>query len=69
MISKVDYLKVMEYSANTAQVYYVTKNTFGNIITFTKQNNEWILIKWKTVWSKTGSADRVIWPYWWHFIY
>ena len=29
----------------------------------------WEEISWSTIWSTTGSASEVIYPYWWHFIY
>lgn len=63
MIDEVDHLKVMKYSDTTAKVYYVTENTVGDLFTFIKQNGEWELEKWETVWSKSGSADGFIWPY------
>lgn len=63
MINKIDYLKVMEYSEDNARVYYVTKNSFGNMITFVKQDNHWDMVNWETIWSASGSADGVVWPY------
>lgn len=63
MIDQVDYLKVMEYSDNHARVYYVTKNVYGNLVTFIKEYDRWNLEHWETVWSKSGSADGFIWPY------
>ena len=61
----------MNYSDEYAEVYYVSKHRAGgNIVSFIKENNEWKFNKWEqTVWSSTGSASDVIWPYWWHFIY
>lgn len=63
MINKVDYLKVIEYSENNAQVYYVTKNSFGNMITFVKRNNTWDIENWETMWSKSGTAEKFVLPY------
>lgn len=63
MIDKIDYLKVMEYSKDNARVYYVTENSFGNMISFVKYNNNWDMVNWETIWSKSGSADGFIWPY------
>lgn len=63
MIDKIDYLKVMEYSEDNARVYYVTENLFGNMISFVKYNNNWDMVNWETIWSKSGSADGFIWPY------
>lgn len=71
MMGEIDYLKILEYSDSSARVYYVSKNrAAGDILLFIKENNKWLYSKWeKTVWSATGSASDIIWPYWWHFIY
>ena len=53
----------MEYSKDNARVYYVTENSFGNMISFVKYNNNWDMVNWETIWSKSGSADGFIWPY------
>lgn len=63
MIDKIDYLKVIEYSGDSACVYYVTKYSFGNMITFVNHDNNWDMANWETIWSKSGSADGFIWPY------
>ena len=76
MLGDMEYFKVLNYSPyltyDFAQVYYVSKgNTAGNVLTF-KLNNDtdlWEEISWSTIWSTTGSASEVIYPYWWHFIY
>ena len=57
------YHKVIEYSEKEATVFYVSSNTDGNVITFKKENNAWILDTWKTIWSFYGSADQFYWPY------
>lgn len=66
MIDEVDNLKVLTYSDSHARVYYIG-NT-GDILTFRKVNGSWELENggWVTVWSKTGSADGFIWPYFYH---
>ena len=64
MIGDVDYLKILNYTNDTAQVYYVSKNrSSGNILKFHKEKNKWVCSEWNTVWSKSGSADGFIWPY------
>ena len=76
MLGDMEYFKVLSYSPHRtygfAQVYYVSKgNTAGNVLTF-KYNFDadlWKEISWSTIWSTTGSASEVIYPYWWHFIY
>ena len=71
MMGEIDYLKVLDYSETSARVYYVSKNkTGGDILIFSKKDGIWVYERWeRTVWSKTGSASDIIWPYWWHFIY
>lgn len=71
MIGEIDYLKVLDYSDTSARVYYVSANKSGaDVLIFKKQNGIWYYEAWEqTVWSSTGSASEVIWPYWWHFIY
>ncbi len=76
MLDDMEYFKVLSYSPyrtyDFAQVYYVSKgNTAGNVLTF-KFNHDaelWEEISCSTIWSTTGSASEVIYPYWWHFIY
>ena len=65
MIGNIEYLKVLNYTSDTAQVYFVSANrTGGNILSFSKLNGKWKYDKWeRTVWSKIGSADGFIWPY------
>ena len=71
MMGDIDYPKVLDYSSGYARVYYISANRgAGNILLFFKENNEWRYEAWeRTVWSDSGSASEVIWPYWWHFIY
>lgn len=71
MMGEIDYLKVLEYSDVEARVYYVSAHkSGGDILKFSKNEEQWCYDSWeKTVWSSTGSASDVIWPYWWHFLY
>ena len=66
MIDEVDGLKVLTYSDSRARVYYIGDT--GDILTFHKVNGFWELEDggWVTVWSKTGSADGFVWPYFYH---
>ena len=34
-----------------------------DLFTFVLKDEHWTLDKWSTIWSKTGSADDFIWPY------
>ena len=68
MLGEMEYFKVLSCDGNTAEVYYVSKGmTDANVLTFI-YNGEWQEISWKTIWSTSGSASDVIYPYWWHFI-
>lgn len=64
--------KVLDCDGANARVYYVSKGkTDAHVLTFEKRNANanWVETKWETIWSTSGSASEVIWPYWWHFIY
>ena len=54
--------KVMQYSSDTAKVYYVDKNG-GDVLYFEKKKGKWEMTSWDTVWARGGSADGFIWPY------
>lgn len=67
MIGKINSFKVLECDGETAEVYYVCdNNTVGNVLKYQKENGKWKEIRWDCIWSKQGSADEMIWPYWWH---
>ena len=40
----------------------------GTKLEFTCDGN-WKEVSWNTIWSNTGSAGDVIYPYFWHWIY
>lgn len=62
MLNKSRYYKVIEYSDKKASVFYVSDT--GDILTFIKNDDGlWELDGWKTVWSKSGSADSFSYPY------
>lgn len=71
MLADIKYLKILSYSDDLARIYCVTKNNLNaNVFEFIQEDNVWKFNKWETtVWSSSGSASGVIWPYWWHFIY
>ena len=76
MLGDMEYFKVLNCCStrapDIAQVYYVSKgNTSGHVLTFKYDYNthSWEEISWSAVWSTSGSASKVIYPYWWHFIY
>lgn len=70
MIDPIKYLKVLNYSDTQARIYCVSEGySMGNILGFTKKDEKWKYKKWNTVWSTSGTADNIVWPYWWHFFY
>jgi hypothetical protein len=70
MLGEQAYLKVLEYSRSSARVYYVNEShTDANVLKFTKEHGEWICSSWDTAWAISGTADKIVWPYWWHFFY
>lgn len=62
MLSEPERVKVLRYSEQKASVYYVGE-AGGTVLAFDKQEDSWILSEWEACWSKTGSADDIIWPY------
>ena len=65
MIAKPDYLKILRYTENYAEVYYVKKGAGGNVLSFgrTDAQGEWFFVEWETIWSRSGSASDFVWPY------
>ena len=66
MIFDIEYYRVVDYSEAYAEVFYVEKNhETGHLINFYRKivDQEWVMIDWDTIWSKTGSASGFMWPY------
>lgn len=64
LIAEVEYFKVIKHSTTTAEVFYVSKDhAGGNLLIFSYEENQWQLKRWSAVWSKTGSADGFMWPF------
>ena len=67
------YYTVLDYKhLKYGRLYCVIKNQYANyacelIITGSGQNQK--IVSNDTIWSNTGSASEIIWPYWWHYIY
>ena len=70
MLGEMEYFKVLSCNGSTAEVYYVSKEmTDANVLTFENKSDTWTEISWRTIWSASGSASEVIYPYWGHFVY
>ena len=66
MINNEEYLKIYQRTKYSATVYFVEKDKqFAVLAYFYKDSNgEWVFTgNWECVWSKNGSADDFIWPY------
>ncbi|MCL2376951.1 MAG: hypothetical protein FWC76_06075 [Defluviitaleaceae bacterium] len=68
MIPSPDFFTVLSHSGEETTIYYVTRNVVGNTISFVKQDGEWTMAGWDTIWSWSGSADGFLWPFWHHSI-
>lgn len=70
MLLDQEYAKVIRYGDESARVYYVSQqHQSADLLDFKKVEGQWMMDGWSTVWSRSGSASEVIWPYWWHVIY
>jgi len=70
MIDEIESFKVIKCNKSNAKVYYIVKDmACAHILEFVNTNNGWTEKSWETVWSKSGSASDIVFPYWWHFIY
>jgi len=64
MVEDVERCKVLEYSEDSARVYYVEKDRMaGQEFIFVRVDDDWKMTRWNTIWAKQGSADEFIWPY------
>lgn len=66
------YYKVLDYKhLKYGRIYCVVKNDkihYASEMIILDNGDKDIVFN-DTVWSTSGSASEVIWPYWWHFIY
>lgn len=64
MLGELEYLKVLSYSSDTAEVLYITDSgDIRSVLTFARDvDDTWEVSNWKTIWSKSGSADEFMWP-------
>lgn len=76
-----DHRKVLSYSFDSAKIYaYSTgdkegEQALGGIVRLKREYNEyetgpWEIVGWEPMWTDDGQHnDRVVWQYWWHFLY
>lgn len=64
MLEDFAYFKVMEYKKCNAEILCVSKNHSASFLMhYEKKEKSWYLTDWKCVWSKSGTADGFIWPF------
>ena len=64
MISSIEYYKVFYVINNKAKVYYVDENYEGGYyLWFEKEDSQWNMTHWDTVWSEYGSASGITYPF------
>ncbi len=68
-VSGYDWAKVVSCSDESACVYYVHKGDYGMTVTYKRVDGVWNPKDERTLWSKHGSADERIWPYWYHGLF
>lgn len=70
MLGEMESFKVLNCDGQTAEVYYIEDGkTVAHVLSFENVDGSWQETSWSCIWSTSGSASEVIWPYWWHFIY
>lgn len=68
-LGDVSYIKVLDVSEDEIKLYCVGKNfQWANTISYSIKQGELCDGIWlSTIWSVNGTADDIVWPYWWHF--
>ena len=67
-----DWFRVLSYSETEIEIYFVNElETYevGGIVTYScNPYGEWFCQE-EVLWSTAGTADTLIWPYWYHIVY
>lgn len=60
-----DAIKILDYEPFAYCKAYGKSAEAGNvaILVYEFASDEWNVVSWHTVWSKSGSADGFVWPY------
>jgi hypothetical protein len=67
-IDKIKYFKVMKYSNENADIFYVALSERDGSVPatflyhFKKESEIWVLDSWECLWSKHGNAEKFFWP-------
>ena len=62
MLDYADYCKVLDCDGSHARVVYIEKGVCTNVLEFDYNGSSWVMSRWDTIWSSSGSADRLMWP-------
>lgn len=62
MIDHEDYCKVLECDESHARCCYVERGVDINVLEFDFRDGNWEMTTWETIWSRSGSADSLMWP-------
>lgn len=68
-IEDISYFKVMKYSGENADIFYVALSvedgspTAKFLYHFKKESGNWTLDSWKCLDSKSGNAEKFYWPF------
>ena len=55
--------KLLDYSKWGFAKIYAADGQSGYVFILTSDSENWQVVNWYTVWSKQGSADGLVWPY------
>lgn len=62
MIRDIRYYKVFYVLDENAKIYYVDQDT-GTFVYFVKEGERWKMQEYETVWSESGSASGITFPF------
>ena len=62
MLDYADYCKVLDYDGSHARCVYIEKGVCTNVLEFDYNGSSWVMTRWDTIWSSSGSADSLMWP-------
>ncbi len=62
MLDYADYCKVLDCDGSYARVVYIEKGVCTNTLEFEYRGGDWVMTRWDTIWSSSGSADSLMWP-------
>ena len=70
-----EYRKVISYNLVEAKIYAWSNGSedgeecLGGVLKLRWESDAWEIVGWEPYWSDGDGNDRVVWQYWWHFVY